>query len=450
MRWLLVKDLQILRRSPLVTALLVVYPIAIAVLIGFALSRGPEKPRVAFLNKVPVGTPLVLGGAHFNVVGARNELCSRIDCIRVSSEAEARQKVQSGDVLAALILPKDLVSNLESLAGLNPTQPFVRVLVNEEDPVKASLVSDRINSLVTQANLKISKKVVQAAAGYIDLIVHGGSLNFLGQSFSILGLAKTAGVLGHVVARLPPHNPLDAALGRVVRFATLARQNLNLAKPLLTSIAHPIQVQTEVISGSPPSLDSFAIAVSATLTLMFVTVLLVAGSLALEREENAFPRLTRGLVGRTALLGEKILLGIVASLAVTLVMLAGISLFVTIDWSRILAIIAAIMLAGGGFAAFGAAIGALAGEVRASSLLAFMISLPIAFVSLVPSGTVSPGLFHVLEVIRGVFPFHPALDALAGALDPAAGAIGLALLQLAIIAAAYGAVARVAMRRFAG
>ena len=30
---------------------------------------------------------------------------------------------------------------------------------------------------------------------------------------------------------------------------------------------------------------------------MFVTVLLVAGSLALEREENAFPRLTRGLVG---------------------------------------------------------------------------------------------------------------------------------------------------------
>jgi hypothetical protein len=66
----------------------------------------------------------------------------------------------------------------------------------------------------------------------------------------------------------------------------------------------------------------------------------------------------------------------------------------------------------------------------------------------VPSGTVSPGLFHVLEVIRGVFPFHPALDALAGALDPAAGGIGLALLQLAIITAAYGLIARVAMRRF--
>ena len=42
MRWLLVKDLQILRRSPLLVALLVIYPIAIAVLIGVALSAGPS------------------------------------------------------------------------------------------------------------------------------------------------------------------------------------------------------------------------------------------------------------------------------------------------------------------------------------------------------------------------------------------------------------------------
>ena len=62
MRWLFIKDLQILRRSPLVTTLLVVYPAVIAVLIGFALSRGPETPRVAFLNEVPQGQPLVLAG----------------------------------------------------------------------------------------------------------------------------------------------------------------------------------------------------------------------------------------------------------------------------------------------------------------------------------------------------------------------------------------------------
>ncbi|MGA8803929.1 MAG: hypothetical protein WB866_04510, partial [Solirubrobacterales bacterium] len=61
MRWLLLKDLQLLRRSPLVTGLLVVYPIVLAVLIGLAISRGPEKPRVAFLNQIPTGTGLSLG-----------------------------------------------------------------------------------------------------------------------------------------------------------------------------------------------------------------------------------------------------------------------------------------------------------------------------------------------------------------------------------------------------
>ena len=61
MRWLLLKDLTILRRSPLQAALLVAYPILIALLIGFAISREPGKPRVAFLNQIPPGAR-VAGG----------------------------------------------------------------------------------------------------------------------------------------------------------------------------------------------------------------------------------------------------------------------------------------------------------------------------------------------------------------------------------------------------
>ena len=86
MRWLLAKDLTLLKRSPLVTALLVIYPIVIAILIGFALSGGPDKPRVAFLNEVPEDTPLNIGGEGFDIVGARDELCERIECVRVDTE----------------------------------------------------------------------------------------------------------------------------------------------------------------------------------------------------------------------------------------------------------------------------------------------------------------------------------------------------------------------------
>src|SRR5919198_4117350 len=203
MRWLFVKDLQILRRSPLVTSLLVIYPVVIAVLIGFALSRGPEKPRVAFLNEVPQGTPFILGGTKFNLAGARSELCARIECVPVSSEQQARDMVQSGDVLAALILPRDLIDRLESLASLNPSQPLVRVLVNEEDPVKARLVDDRISSLITEANLKLSKKVTRISASYLTLLLRGGSFNLLGQTLNVLGLKNTQRIIEQVRQALP-------------------------------------------------------------------------------------------------------------------------------------------------------------------------------------------------------------------------------------------------------
>ena len=64
MRWLLLKDLQILRRSPLIVALLVAYPVALGVLIGFALSGDNSKPRVAFLNEVPDEQQFQIGGGE--------------------------------------------------------------------------------------------------------------------------------------------------------------------------------------------------------------------------------------------------------------------------------------------------------------------------------------------------------------------------------------------------
>jgi ABC-type transport system involved in cytochrome c biogenesis permease component len=155
------------------------------------------------------------------------------------------------------------------------------------------------------------------------------------------------------------------------------------------------------------------------------------------------------LVGRTALLVEKVGLGVALSILVTFLMLAGLSLFVDIDWGRFPLFGAAIVAGAAAFAAFGAAIGGAAREVRASSLLAFMISLPIAFISLVGSGTVSPALFDVIKVIRALFPFDAALDAISGGLDASGPGLGLPILHLAILAAAYGGLARLALRRFA-
>src|SRR6187431_1042050 len=99
MRWLLLKDLQILKRSPLLTALLVIYPIVLAVLIGFAVSRGPDKPKIAFVNEIPVEKTeqgLDLGGDGFDREQAFSQLCERVECIDAGSKEEAIQKVEDG------------------------------------------------------------------------------------------------------------------------------------------------------------------------------------------------------------------------------------------------------------------------------------------------------------------------------------------------------------------
>ncbi|MFL5901901.1 MAG: ABC transporter permease [Solirubrobacterales bacterium] len=447
MRWLLLKDLQILRRSPLQAVLLVAYPVLIAVLVGFAISGSPGKPRVAFLNEVPSDATVSVGTRELPKIGVSDRICERVECVRVEDRAKAEDEVRSGDVLAALILPSDLVDRINSLSTPAPRTPEVDVIVNEEDPVKARLVNDRINSLLAQANLAIARRIAGEGGKFLGLVLDGGQFSVLGQTIEILGLRNSARILEELRPAVPP-GPMRDSIDRVIRFTTLARNNLGTAGPLLDRLTQPIAVDKQVVNTSTPPLEVFAIAVAATFTLAFVTVLLVAGSLALEREENAFPRLTRGLVSPGALLTEKVVLGVAVGLVVTLLMLAGLAFFVPLHWSRTGLWLAAIVAGGAALGAAGAALGAAAREVRAVSLLAFMVTLPIAFLSLIPAGTVGPALYDAIKLLTALFPFKPALQAMTAALDPAGPSIATALLRLAILTVAYGLLARFALRRF--
>ncbi len=448
MGWLLLKDLQILRRSPLQAVLLVAYPVLIAILVGFAISRGPEKPRVAFLDEVPAGSRVSVGGQQLPAAGVGNRICARVDCVRAKDRSEAAEEVRSGDVLAALILPANLVDQINSLSTLTPGAPEVEVLVNEDNPVKAQLVDERISTLLAQANLAIARRIATEGGHYLHLLIDGGKLEVLGQSIPILGLGASARILTALGPALPA-GPLRNSLAQVTSFANQARDNLNVAGPLIERLAQPIEVNKKAVNASTPPLEDFAIAVAATLTLTFVTVLLVAGSLALEREENAFPRLTRGLLSPTALVGEKVALGMGVGLGVTLLMLAGLTIFVPMHWGRFGLWLVAILAGGGALAAAGAALGAAAREVRAVSLLAFMITLPIAFLSLIPTGVVGQGLYDAIALLTALFPFKPALEAMSAALDPSGGGLAAPLLHLIALIGAYALIARLALRRFA-
>ncbi len=446
MRWLLLKDVQILRRSPLLVALLIVYPIVIALLIGFALSRGPQKPRVAFLNQVPASASKInLGGQSIDVTKYTSQLFQAIKPIPVHSRAEALDKVKSGDALAALIIPPDVTQKLAS--GLEPAR--VEVIYNNEDPLKARLVDQAISSRLAQANSALADTFKDIAAQDIKLLLDGGTFDLLGRTLNVLGLKKTKTILDATIATLPKNSANRIALQQVTQFAQLAIQNLNVSDQVLTTVSNPVQVKRVALKGRRVPLDAFAVAVSVTVSLMFVTILLAAGMLALEREENAFLRLVRGLVSRLGLVLEKVLLAALCGLPVALLMMAGISPFVTLDWSHFPLWVLALAVGAVAFGAMGVAIGGVTREVRAASLMAFGLSLPIAFLALVPSGSVSRGVYDVIGVISAAFPFKPTLDAMDHALAGSGGDMLVPLLHLAILAAAFTVIGRVALRRFA-
>jgi ABC-2 type transport system permease protein len=444
LRWLLAKDVRILLRSPLTAVVLVVYPVAVALLIGFALSRGSDKPTVAVLDEVPPGEQLEIGSEQLGSVIGPDELSRRVKTVKVSSRAEAERKVRDGDALAAVIIPRDTVRKAQSQLE----QSQVELLVNEEDPVKGQLVDDTITAVVAEQNRRVSRALIKENLQYLRLLLKGGTVNVLGNEFTVLGLQRIGVITEAARRQLPRGSPVRSQLGQVIRFNRLAQENFDVGGRALKAAGEPIKLRKEVLSGTRVPLTSFAAALAVTISLMFVTVLLASGSLALERTENAFSRLVRGPVSRTGLLAEKVLLSGGVGIVVTLLMVLVLGAFVALEWDRFPLWLVALAAGGLAFGAFGTALGAVARDMSAASLLAFTVLLPLVFCALVPSGVVSPWLYDVTRAVSAVFPFKPALKAIDAAFYGDGALVG-PLLHLAAVGSAFAVAARLGLRRFA-
>ncbi len=452
MRWLLLKDLQILRRSKLMLATLVLYPALLALMVGVATNSGADKPRVAFLNEVPPDkNNVTIGGEAVDASKYADQIFEAIDPVRVDTREEARDLVESGQVVAALILPADITDRLQATQSLSAGDdpPQVEVLYNAENPLKEREVRSVITAQLARANAALSKRLTTAAAEYIGIIVSGGRFSLLGQSFNVLGLRNSEAIIQAAIESLPEGDRVAASLQQVAQFARLASDNLDISTPILESIAEPIRAKETIVKGKSSTLNAFAVPLTVTIALTFVTLLLAAGMLALEREEHAFGRLVRGLVSRMTLVVEKILLAALCAFVVCGLMLIVLGLFVDVDWSRAPLWVPALALAALAFAALGVAVGCLAREVRSASLLVFALSLPMAALALVPSGAVTGATNHGIDVLNFVLPFKWALQALDAAVNDGEPALLAPALHLIGLTVVFAAVARMAMRRFA-
>ena len=462
------KDLLILARSRLLVGVLVVYPIAVALLIGLAISRAPSKPKVAVLDLSPPGASVELGGRRLDVGHYYDGLFGQVQVVTVATRAQAVADVKAGRVLAAIVIPANIATRLSSVTS----QGQIEVIYNGE-ALEQSFVHSTIEAALAQANLELSDQIRGLAATVIGDLIKGGSLGVPGTPTNLPGLRRIPGILHGVLRRQPP-GAQRTALAEVAEFAEFAAQNLGLSSRVLTTVSRPIAVRSRLLRGRRTPLDAYAVVVAVSISLMFVCVLLAAGGIALEREEHTLARLVRGaqrthaaggdthaaaggprrrgvaggaLISREALLAEKLLLAAGCSLVLAFAMLAGIGAFVGLEWGRVALWLLALAVGALAFGALGVAIGALAREVRAASLLAFLLSLPLDFLALVPAGAVAGGLYDAIRAISLVFPYKAALQALDAAVNRSAPGLAISLVHLLVLTALFGALARVGLRR---
>jgi hypothetical protein len=435
--WLIFrKDVRVLRRSPFLLGVLIAYPLVIALLVGLVAGYSSSKPRVALVDLDHLPPRITVGGKTFDVQKTIDEVSRNVRLVRLP-QREAERELADGRVVAVLIVPRGFVSDLRGMV----TSPTLKVEL-APGGIRPRL-EQQVQALVYALNRKLQRAYIGTNLTYVELILHGGSGTFLGRQFNVLGLDGAQQLL----TQLPKGPRLD----RLRDFVGDARLALAQTGNALRATANPIALQRVNDKGRSWLLGAEVQAYALAVTLSFLALVLAAGALASERDENVIGRLARGLVRRWQLVVAKVALAAfvggglgfaVALLFGAIVQIGGVQ--GGEPWSRLPLVAVGAVLAGAAIGAVGTVVGALARESRAASLVAVLVVLPIVFLGLVPreivpaAGWVSDALpfAHAVRFFSGalydVSPWHAVAR-------EAAWLVGLGLV--------FASAARIAMRR---
>ncbi len=442
---LLRKDLRTLRRTPALALALVAYPLVIALVVGLVVRYAGERPRVALVDEQgALPGLLVVGGTRFDV-RARLSQAAEVDLVPMS-RAQAERELDTGRVTAALIVPPDFITKLRGLRE-SPT-----LVLRTTRGGLGTRVVEKMRSLVYSTNLELQQAYIDANLAAVDLLLRGGSGTIGRTPFTLLGIQRARTELralqrasdSAVAARA---RELDAFMGQL-------QGAVGQVGSFLRATANPIELVQEEREGRTWLLSAQVQGYALAIAVAFVTVILGAGALVAEREENVLGRLARGLAGLGQIVFEKVVFVALIGTALGLVLAVVFGLIVELGevsggepWLRLPLLLVGLVLAAGAFGSFGVLIGALAREAATASLVAFLVALPLTLLALVPAGSITAA-----EWIGALFPFGHAQAVLSAALydERPAGSLVRQGAWLVGLGLAYGAGARVAARRMLG
>jgi ABC-2 family transporter protein len=443
-RLLLGKDLRVLRRSPALLAALVLYPLLFAVLVGVVVRFASDRPTVAFVDLDGLPGELTLAGETFDVQSVIEQVNDKAELVAMSEE-EAERQLETGEVVAAIVVPRGFAAKLRGMVE-SP-----ELVLRTGRGGLAGRFELQTEALVYRLNRLLQEAYISANLEYVQLLVEGGEASFLGEEFDVVGLDEADDLLASLRTRTTDPEAL-AEIDELANFVDEAKLGLEQTDETLSATANPIELEIDREAGRTWLLGAQLQAYALALTLAFVCVLLAAGAVAAERDENVVGRLVRGLVRLWELVTVKVLLGAVVAVAIglALALVFGVAAEVAGvegggPWSRLPLLVLGLGLVGAAFGAFGVLVGVLARESRTAVLVAFLVTLPLVLLGVVPEGSVA-----VAGWLSAAFPFGHAVDFFEAALfdiDPWR-TVGVEALWLVGLGAAFAAGARAGVRRF--
>jgi ABC-2 type transport system permease protein len=431
------KDLRTLVRTPALAIVLVLYPLLIALLVGLVAAYGNSKPRVALVDRDELPPRIVVGARSFDVQRTIDTIANNVTLVRGLSPDEARRQLADGKIVAVVTVPPGFVATLQQMVR----SPTLELSITRGGT--SARVRQQVQALVYSLNRILQRAYIDANLEYVRLLLHGGHGRFLGKRFDVLGLDGTQRELEHL--------PRGERLDRIRTFVRTARLALAQTGGALRATATPIALEEQPSHGRTAALSAQVQGYALTLTIAFLALVLAAGALAAERDENVLPRLARGLVSPARLVGAKVLLAALVAFAVGLAVALAFAVVIAAGgvtggepWGRLPLLALALLLAGASLGAAGALVGALARESRTASLVAVLVVLPIVFLGLIP-----PEVFSVAGWISDALPFAHAFRLFVSTLYDVSpwGAVARESAWLAAIALVLGAAASAAVGR---
>jgi ABC-2 type transport system permease protein len=426
---LVAKDLRVLRRSPFLLGVLVTYPLLIAVLLALVASYANAKPRIAFVDDDHLPPVVEVGGRRFHIERTIERVSDNVTLVRLDRD-DAERELRNGKVVAVVRVPPGFLAQLKAMSR----SPELELETSRG--LLASRVTQQMQALVYSLNRELQGAFIAANLQYVDLILHGGSGEFLGRRFEVLGLERAEERVADPEVR---------------EFVSVAQLALDQTDDALRATANPIELRAAAPRGRTWALSAQVQAHALALVTIFLAAVLAAGALASERDERVLPRLTRGLTSLGDVLTAKVALA--SALAAALGLGVAVAFGIAVEaaqveggepWARVPVLVPALLLAGAAAGALGALVATLAREARAATLVSVLLVLPIVFLGVVPREA-APAAGWVSDAL----PFAHAVrlfDALLYETSPWSTAASEAA-WLAAIGAALVAAARLLMRR---